>query len=202
MANPTVPFAAQVTLSYVQANEITANTFGLVKAAPFTGPELVSVANTIGEWAADVWMPELPATTILNTIEALGLHSKPFIKRNNTAGTPVSGGVSLPTEPTIITKTIVFGSGVADRSGRGGIRVPGVITGDIVNSRISSTRLAAWIAAWEALNGYLAAEGCVHCVISREHNKVPRSIGVTFTVTDYYVPHNVVGGQSTRLPGR
>lgn len=203
MAIQLVPGGAQATLSYVQGGEVTANTLGWGKGTAWTAADCQTLANEIYSWAVADWMPTLPISTILQHVEVKALDVEPFPLRINNNGSAQAGGLNLTSSPNNVTKTILFGAGYASRSARGGLRVPGLTETEVNDNRVDQARLDTLVEALTSLtSASFSTTGARLQIISREHNGDPRPFGVMFLVTSVYVTHNVVGGQSTRLPGR
>jgi hypothetical protein len=119
---------------YTLGAQIIENTFHVQKGTPFTALQLQGLTNVFDAWdstGATRWGQYRPAGTVLQQIKtrALDTAASPvwiFVLPVARAG--IKGGTSLPNNATF---AVTLQTGLAGRSQRGRIYVPGLTTQDI-----------------------------------------------------------------------
>ncbi len=197
---------------YTWSGQIIENTFHVQKSSPFLVADLVVLANAFDLWdstGATRWQLSRKAECLLTQIKtrALDTSSSPvyiFVLPVSRGGAAGSGG-ALPGNCTFC---LTLQTGLAGRSQRGRIYLPGLSTGDLQaapnQSLVTAARANIYVASLNALVSQIAALSASHklVVTSYRTGGAWRSSGVNSVVLNAAYADLAVDSQRRRLPGR
>ena len=197
---------------YTWSGQIIENTFHVQKSSPFLVADLVVLANAFDLWdstGATRWQLSRKAECLLTQIKtrALDTSSSPvyiFVLPVSRGGAAGSGG-ALPGNCTFC---LTLQTGLAGRSQRGRIYLPGLSTGDLQaapnQSLVTAARANIYVASLNALVSQIAALSASHklVVTSYRTGGAWRSSGVNSLVLNAAYADLAVDSQRRRLPGR
>jgi hypothetical protein len=114
----------------------------------------------------------------------------------------LTGGVGGEQMPNNVSLTISFRTAQRGRSFRGRNYVAGLAQDQVNGNRITSTVADDFVTAYNLLPALATSQSATWVVVSRAHNKAPRTTGVATQITTVLVTDFVVDSQRRRLPGR
>jgi len=198
-----VPGAYSCDLHYTLDGQNIHNIFGVAPlnpAAPFSMP---AVVNAIGAWAMEDWMTNFSSDLILQEVSLrnLGFEGAEGVFADNV--TPTAGSKTTNSCPNNVAFCLTLRTLLAGRSYRGRLYAAGLAETDVNRSRLDPVVASEIIASGNALLDQLTTGiNAMMVVISRYHNKVPRTPPLFTQVHLVAAFDNVVDSQRRRLPGR
>jgi hypothetical protein len=182
------------------------------KTVPFTAADLNVLANSFDAWdstGVNRWQLSRKAECILQSIKtrALDTAASPvfiYVLPTPRAGAAGSGG-ALPGNCTFC---LTLQTGLAGRSQRGRIYLPGLSTGDLQaapnQSLVTSARAAVYVASLNQLIAQISSLGAGHklVVTSFRTGGAWRAAGVNSVVLNAGFADLAVDSQRRRLVGR
>lgn len=213
MAHPFIPVpnTCLIEAFYTWGGQQIENTFHVKKGSPFTALELQALINTFDAWdstGATRWQLSRKAECILTGWKARALDTAASPIFVYTLPTPRPGaagsGGALPGNCTFC---LQWQTGLAGRSQRGRLYLPGLSTGDLQaapnQSLVSSGRASVYVASLNALIAAInALTGYSLVVVSYRHLNAWRTEGQTSTILNATYADLSVDSQRRRLVGR
>jgi hypothetical protein len=203
MAFVPVPDVALAELIYIWEDQIVENTLYFAKDGGWGGSDLSVLADQLLDW----WNSNAKSFTNVNAalqeIKITDLSSDTAPTFSLTAGLPIAGDATGDPLPNNCSLTISFRTAGRGRSSRGRNYIVGLSESATSGNVVDPTVIADIKNAYEVINStvqdLLPAH---HVVVSRVHNKVPRTEGLAQEITSYQVVDPFVDSQRRRLPGR
>lgn len=163
-------------------------------------------ANTLGDALIDWWDNQYSANlcSSLGLVEVVltDLTADDSFSVTRVPTTPVTGKQNLEPVPNSVAICISLRSSGRGRSSRGRNYIPAIPHDSVALNRVTGSVLTQLTSAYNTLGTLADDAGATWVVISRSHNKIPRTTGVTFPITTVVFTDNVVDSQRRRLPGR
>lgn len=174
MAHPFIPTAntALVEMVYTFGNQIIENTFHVQKTTPFTAAQLQALCTVFDNWdntGPPSFKGSRPIGCLLTQIKARALDTPASPIFIFTLPAPRAGGINATPMPGNVSFCVTLQTGLAGRSQRGRIYMPGVTTATIGNTPLNNTVGVAYangcVAALNALIGLVAAIGAGYALV-------------------------------------
>lgn len=186
-----VPNTALVEMLYTSAGHTIENTFHVAKGSPFSGADLITLANVFDDWDgnvayADRWQAVRGSATILFLVDtkALDTSSSPTYGK---AIANRAGGRTGTQMPPNVSFALSLRTGLAGRSQRGRIYAPGLSSGDInvppSQNQIVAASATALVASLTKLKTLLTTAGFTLVVTSFRTGGAYRAVGQNTPVT-------------------
>lgn len=186
MAFIPVPDSAEVALRFMWSGQRVTITLKYDRPGGISASQANNLIDVVQNWYTSDWRTHLTEGIALETIAARDLSQAQgwVIERPVTTGqTGTNTSGSLPNNAAL---TVRFLSGLAGRSNRGRIYIPG-LPWDAAESSVTikPARALGYLASMVALADAVTAAGFRHVIVSRYNNKVPRATGVRVPVIGY-----------------
>lgn len=161
--------------------------------------DLDDTADAIEDWLTTEYAPYVQDEYAFDEIKAYDMSSAtaPVVSHGIAI---VGGGIAgaVPNNVALVTSFLTANRG---RSGRGRVYNAGLNKATSTQTAASAGDVTAMLAAWAALNSYLAPLGFEHVVVSFFTGGSPRSAGLKQAVTEYRT-NSDWDSQRRRLAGR
>ena len=178
------------------------NVFHVYKLSGWTADDLDTYCATFEAWWSAYGKARVHSGVSLGLIVAKDLSSQTAPAIEYASGLPISGTYPNGTDlPLNVTVAVSFGTNLRGRSYRGRIYQVGMTSDMIVDNQITVTFKNSLLTAYNDLVARISQTGGDLVVVSRFHNKAPRSVGVTTPITRVSVDVNL-DSQRRRLTGR
>lgn len=194
---------AKVALDLVMGANAVAQTLYFLKGAGWTQTALEDLGGSVLSWFSSNILPYLHSTSALRGAQVTDLttDSAPsvYVAHTSLEAGGVSTGSPLPGNATMV---ITFRTAQRGRSARGRnyiIGLPATETNGL--DRMMTTWVSNILDGYADLSVVETGTSTTHVVVSRFHNKVPRSSGVTIEINEYTCD-GVIDSQRRRLTGR
>lgn len=181
--------------------QIGENTFHVQNTEAFTANSLGVLAAAFASWYTGHWNARVSGTTSLTKVRCTDLTSQYAPGVEYTTGLPVNGNLTGNGLPNNVSVSIKFNTGLRGRSYRGRIYALGLTDNAVNGNTVQSAWASGAITALETLVSEHIPVGMNLVVVSKYHNKTPRSAGVTTIVTSFSIDMTP-DSQRRRLPGR
>lgn len=196
-----VPNVAMAQLIFQQESQFIENTLYFEKDGGWTPTTMGVLAGLVVDWWKDNLQPHLTDRMHFLQVIVNNLASESAPGIIYTTGLPDTGSVSGHDLPLNVTMAVSFRTGLRGRSYRGRNYLCGMIDTGQAHSTIDPTYLSSIKTAYEALITEVEPEGIEWVVVSRYHNKAPRTTGVASQILTVSVD-STTDSQRRRLPGR
>lgn len=181
--------------------QIGENTFHVNNTDAFTPASLQTLASAFTAWYTGHWNALVSGTTSLTKVRCTDLTTQFAPGVEYTTGLPVNGNLTGNGLPNNVSVSIKFNTGLRGRSYRGRIYALGLTDNAVNGNTVQTTWANNAITALNALTVDHIPVGMNLVVVSKYHNKTPRSAGVCTIVTSFSIDM-VPDSQRRRLPGR
>ena len=169
---------------------------------PITESGLADVCEAVVDWYTTSGKVQVYDGTSLTKIVAKDLTSSTGPAIEYTTGLPLEGtGSGATALPLNVTAVISLGTALRGRSYRGRIYQIGLGSNWVSGNVLDSGYRNNLVSSYGGLVTAISAAGWTLVVVSKFHNKAPRTAGVATTVTSVSVDTNV-DSQRRRLAGR
>jgi len=203
MAFVPVPNTAQLDVVMNWDSQIVENVLHYKKATGSPSEsDLIAITDAINTYFQEHLLPLMSSTVTLLRVVGKLLDIADGLFYVSTTGLPVAGGGGSAPLPNNVSIAYSWRTINAGRSFRGRTFHIGLMEGQIDGNRLTS---AAVTAIGNGYNGLIAAgvdAGWELVVVSKVHDKVPRTTGVATEVNAGFFTNNVLDSQRDRLPGR
>ena len=211
MAHPFIPVAntALVELVYTFGGQIIENTFHVQKGSPFTFVQLQGLATAFDLWdstGTTRWQTVRPIGCTLIQIKTKALDSAAAPLYWFTLPTPRNGAVNINPMPGNVTFCVTLQTGLAGRSQRGRVFMPGLWTTIVgntpTNNVISAAQATAFVVSLNALITQIAALGTGYALVVTSYRTggAWRSAGSNTPITNAAYADLAIDTQRRRLP--
>jgi hypothetical protein len=177
-------------------------TFAARHATGWGATELAALADAVDIYWSTFALPNLPATyTYINT-HVRDLRTSVGLQHDSAAGAGngSEGGTPLPNNVTV---AVARRSGLAGRSARGRVFMPGITQTGLATENTITTSFRDTLL--DLFNGFTTAISLVdweEVILSRQHDGVSLTEATVYTVIEYAVVNLVLDSIRRRLPGR
>lgn len=207
-----VPNTALVEMVYSYAQQTIENTFHVEKSSPFTAAELRALALVFNAWdsaATNSWQSVRTAGSVLTSIKSRALDSAAAPIDVYILPTPRAGAISVGTNmPGNVTFAFTWQTGLAGRSQRGRLFMPGMNTFILQASPNQNLVAASWandcVTRLNLLKSNIQAiaSGYNLVVTSYMSNGAWRSVGQNTVILNAAYANLAIDNQRRRLTGR
>lgn len=182
---PFVPFTntAEVRVQHTLNGKPVENTLYFQRADSIQDTELDALAAALETWWFASLKPNQSNELVHVRTVAVELSNPDSLMSVNDDHNGVSGDANSDASSNQAAFCLRFGTNKRGRSWHGRNYIPGIPEAYVDGSRVSSTAVDAYQAAYEALLFDVLPEGWTWVVASRRHNKEWRTLGVTEPVT-------------------
>lgn len=204
-----VPNTAYVEMVYTFGGQIVENCFHVQKGTPFTALQLQGLTTAFDAWdngAVAGWKGCRPIGCTLVQIKTRALDTAASPVYIYTLPAPRNGALNANPMPGNVTFCVTLQTGLAGRSQRGRIYVPGIITTDIgntpLNNTLNSGRANAYVASINALIAQVAALGAGYALVvtSFRSNNAWRATGQNSVILNAAYADLFIDSMRRRLP--
>jgi hypothetical protein len=168
---------------------------------PITESSLDTLCGAFVDWFSTDGNDLSSNTAVLEKIVAKDLTSETGPAIEYTTGLPIAGAASGPASPMNVTAAVSFGTALRGRSYRGRVYHIGITSDRTTGNQLTSVYRGQLIEGYAGLISAVNTSGWDLCVVSRYHNKSPRTAGVATPITSVSVDINL-DSQRRRLAGR
>ena len=196
-----VPNVVEAEIRFLLDNQKIENTLYFHKSTSWDTASMEALGLALANWWETSIAPDVSSQVHMTEIHLSDLSDAAAGVADYIPPTPLGGGKGALPEPNSVAFVVKFLTGVRGRSGRGRNYIPGVCKGDVVANTLDPAVVSGWVAGYNALIGVATTAGCTWVVVSRFHNKAPRSGGVYYPVTSAAASDGRVDTQRRRLPG-
>jgi hypothetical protein len=197
-----VPNTASVEMIYEVLGQRCENIFYAKQNSPFSEVTLTDLAEVFVTWFNAYGKQMTHSQCVLSKIVAKDLSSSSGSAIEFIAGLPVAGEITTANPaPLNVTAAVSFGTASRGRSYRGRIYQVALVVTQFAGNQLTTFYRGQLITAYGALVSAVTTAGFTMSVVSRFHNKLPRSTGVATTITSVSVDINT-DSQRRRLAGR
>lgn len=202
MAFIPIPEAIKASIEFTIGGQVVVITLGWKKGAPIIPDDLDALNAALDDWVSthlfNVYSDDMSAIKAVST----DLTSESAPSRDRVFSPSIPGAQTGANVPQNVAAVISFITGQRGRSYRGRNYIPGIpVDAQPTTGVMTSTFANGILTAYAGLADVESATGLTHAVLSRFHNKAPRTTGVATPVTGYVVNFNL-DSQRRRLPGR
>jgi len=202
MAFVPVPNGAEFIVHGVLNGEQVVNTFNATKAGSWGLTELQAAADALAtQWGTQL-LPHLSGDYQFTSVHTRDLRTAVGVQCDSTlhAGTGGDSGAALPNN---VTLAVARRSGLAGRSARGRVYLPGIGAGALAdNNTVTSAFQIIVEAALNAITAAFDGVDWTEVIVSRVAAGVPLTSAVVYTVVEYLIADRVLDSMRRRLPGR
>lgn len=197
-----VPNAGEFHLIFEYAGQICQNVVHASHGVnPFTEVTLAAVCTSISDW----WNTEMKAAVndslTLQRIEAFALDSQSAPAIVSVDGLPLTGTNAGDAFPNNVTCAVKWSTGLRGRSYRGRTYHLGLCRTQADGNILQSGFITTMAGIYAALKTAIESSGDTMVVVSRFHNKAPRTTGIATEIIGVSIDQ-VLDSQRRRLPGR
>jgi hypothetical protein len=198
------PNCASVELIYATYGEIIENTFSIEKGSPFTLSDLQDLRDLFKTWDEDYWESGRCASNSLIRIKTRALDSNSSPVEDYTMPTPNPGTISGDSFPLNVSFCFRLTTGLAGRSYRGRIFLPGVSLASVgpTPNQLQLASATGYVGVFEQLKTALDAADLTWVVLSYRNNKTWRTTAVATPITGISYFDLNLDSQRRRLSGR
>jgi hypothetical protein len=179
------------------------NTTYREKALGWTSTDLFNLATEMMTWATTRFLTLVHSQFQLDLIQCVDLSVDGGAQATVAApagSVGTRGGLCLPNN---VAYTVSFRTGRTGRSFRGRNYIGGINDDAVVGTNtVKPTYRADVVSVFNDLIGSTLITQGTWVVVSRVHDKIPLSTGVTTVITTVITVDNVLDSQRRRLPGR
>lgn len=201
MAFIPIPNAVKVTIEFTLAGQTVVLTFTVSKGSPFSGADLISVANIFESWR-DTNLRTLQSNTCVGSrIVVVDLSSQFAPSYELPIVTNAAGTATGDAYPNNVANVVSLLTTLRGRAFRGRSYMVGMAESWGSGSSILVVTATLLANTYNALQTSLTGSGMSLAVGSRQLNGVPRAIGVATPVSSFRVD-TILDSQRRRLPGR
>ena len=201
MAFVPTPNAAKVAITGHLYGEECVNTLHFTNSAPFTGTTLATLAADVSGWWISSILTGLSAGYVMSNVTATAIDVDSGAQAINAAGSGTVGGNGAEALPNNVALCVSFRTARSGRSYRGRNYVPAIPGNQLTGTNnVKGTFATAIVTGYEIL--LAGFSGITWVVVSKFHNNVPRTAGVTEPIVSVLLVDTVLDSQRRRLPGR
>lgn len=194
---------ALVELICLWEDQVCENTLYFQKSGAFSGTDLVDIGNAVRDW----WIARVVLYTNVNVslqevkVTDLTTDTSPVV--TIVSDLPAFGDVTGDPLPNNCSLTVSFRTAGRGRSSRGRNYVIGLSEASVAGNTVDSGYLASIRTAYANLETDVSGAVAVQwVVVSRYHNKAPRTTALVQPVTSAIIVDPFIDSQRRRLPGR
>jgi hypothetical protein len=200
MAFQSVPLVAEVVIKFKVAQQDENNILHFKFATEPTAGELQTLAETVGDWAHDEYLPLTGADCQYVETTTRSLTASTSYQGIHTTGSGDSGHASACL-PTNVSKAFTIRTALIGRNARGRMFFAGLPT-DALSGRdyVTQDFVDDVIDALELLKLAVEALSWVWVIVSRYAAGVKRPTGVTYEVTSFGTSNLTTDSMRNRLP--
>ena len=206
MSRPFIPIpgTASVEMIYSLFSDVVENCFSVKKPANWSLTELQDLRAFFDNWHATQFYLCTTGDCLLQRIRTRALDSASSPTEDYHLPVPRSGVAGGGTFPSNVTFAIKLATGLAGRSYRGRIFIPGVCGACVAGNQVTPGAQAQYLSSLGQLITQMAAHDSTWqlCVASRYNNGSWRDVGVCTPATGWVAVNSAVDSQRRRLPGR
>lgn len=202
MAFIPVPNVVEVQTIYELDSQIVENTSYYLHGAGV--PTLADVQDLVADVSALVQTNLIPLlSNVIHLVRLVGtlLETVDALSYILAVTPPVAGTLADFPLPSNVSYAIQFKTNNRGRSFRGRNYVPCLGTSQAADNTVTNTARSALTLAYQAI-GAAGGTDWEQVVVSRYHNKAPRTVGIATPITAYTTADNIVDSMRRRLPGR
>jgi hypothetical protein len=197
-----VPNTCSVEMIYESMGQKCENVFHASKINTFSASDLADICVIFADWFIAHGKALCNTGVALSKIVAKDISSQTGPAIEYTGSLPVYGVYTGTTVmPLNVTVAVSFGTNLRGRSYRGRIYQIGLTNLSCTDNQVSSSYRSDLITYYGDLVSAVSTGGFDLCVVSRFHNKAPRTTGVATPITSVSVDPNL-DSQRRRLTGR
>lgn len=202
MAFVPAPDTVEIEAVFSMDGQIVENTFYYTSATP-TLESATALLEAVNNAIRTGLLPLLSSTITLVRLVATLIATVDGFVVTSTTSLPAAGGGSADSLPSNVALCISKRTAARGRSFRGRNYIAGIpLDARSGTNELDSGFTSGVVDAIEAVLAAGADDGWTPTVISRFHNKAPRTTAVVTPVTSVIVVDNTMDSQRRRLPGR
>lgn len=196
-----VPNVAQFNLVFSYFGQECHNVYHLLNDSPFDQTSLAVASQVFIDWFEDNMLPLHTIDCSLVKVAARGMDtdSSPAIEVTN--GLPLVGTEGAAGLPGNVTVAVKWSTALSGRSYRGRTYHIGLAEDQVTGNQIGTGTAEGMTAGYQALLTALEGTPYQLVVVSKFHNKLPRTTGIATQIQNCFVDRNV-DSQRRRLAGR
>jgi len=206
---PFIPVAnaAKVACKFTAYGQQFINTLWFTKSGGWTSEDLIDLCTAVNSWVVAEYAPLMSNDYSFEGSTAVDMSAEGQEGVEVPVTPPEEGGNVVAGLPGNVTGAIKFLTGFTGRNNRGRNYFVGLGENQVTGNTLSDSFTSAIIAAYDALASYLVGLAAEHVVASLysgvdvNHKPIPRTAGVTKTVTQYAMD-KLVDSMRKRLTGR
>lgn len=198
-----VPHTASVQMIFTQQGQRVENVFHVRKGAEWTTIQMDDLALVFIDWWNTNIRTHLADGVKLVNVIVTSLESAVAPGIEQTGGLPIASPTTLSPLPMNVTLAVKLQTALRGRSYRGRSYLVGLPASVVTGSTVDAGYLATLRTAYGQLVSDIgdAGDGWELVIVSRVHNKEPRTEGVAVTVNGVSID-STTDSQRRRLPGR
>lgn len=206
MVRPFIPApnCASVELIYGVYSQVIENTFAVKSNAPFSASDLTALRTCFNNWDAAQWYNTRGTLVLLTRIRTKALDSISSPMEDYALPTPRGGTGSAAPLPLNVTFCFKLASGLAGRSQRGRLYLPGVVSTAVSGNQLLGSQADAYLTRLNTLPAALLAANSnwKWGVLSYRANKTWRAEAQFTAITSAVYTDLNLDSQRRRLTGR
>lgn len=178
------------------------NTLYFQRASPWTAPLGVLLGDHLFTWWVDNMAPSLSDSLSLDTVHVTDLTTVSGFAVDFVPTASENGVVGATAVPNNCAICISFRTEARGRTGRGRNYIMGMPQTHVTSNTLDTADGIAFVAAYNALPAVAGASAATWVVVSRNLDKVARTVGLTRSITTVLLQDLTIDSQRRRLPGR
>lgn len=206
MSRPFIPApnCASVELIYTCYSQVIENVFHIKAANPFSDVMIVALRSCFNTWDLTYQKVYRNTNVLLSRIRTKALDSTSSPMEDYALPTPRAGDIAGAAMPLNVTFCFKLATGLAGRSQRGRLYVPGVEAGAVSGNQVVGARVSQWLSALNQLQPSLTAASAdwKWGVLSYRADKTWRSLAQFTAISSVTYTDLNVDSQRRRLTGR
>lgn len=206
MSRPFIPapHCATVELIYGVYSQVIENVFAVQSNAAFSASDLTALRTCFNNWDAAQWYNARSVSVLLTRIRTKALDSSGSPMEDYALPTPRGGTGSTAPAPLNVTFCYKLSTGLAGRSQRGRLYMPGISTGSLNGNQIIAAHADSFLTRLNSLPAALTAANpnWKWGVLSYRADKTWRSVAQFTPITTAVYTDLNIDSQRRRLTGR
>ena len=195
-----VPDTAEVVIDFLVSGQPTANVLHFKYLGIYNQVALDDLAQSVGFQTGTFLLPSFPVTMQFVGVRVKGLSNSIDLSASSSSGAGV--GTALGTQmPNNVSLCLTERTNQTGRSARGRIYCQPPTEGDMVTPNTVNSLYADMVKGWvDHIRSAAISINWSHVIVSRQHNGVRLTTGVTYNVTSVIARNLRVDSQRGRMP--